>query len=391
MVSQQRQTPSLAKDHNLTSLSRLSGDRRRRKRLVLTAVAAALVGGGSLIWMLNSSRSGGRDLSDYTVEATRGSLPGVITASGELEAIRRVNVSPKRQGLLEALLVDEGDRVAKGQVLARMDRGDFQDRMDELKALERQAKADYEAKTSDYLRRRKLFSSGAISEADRDDYRASYLISKANFEAAQERTQQRDVEGGELFIRAPFSGVITERYAEPGSFVTPTTAASSSAGATSSSIVELSQGLEVTAKVPESDIGRIKIGQVANVRVDAFPDQSFAAEVRDIAPRAEKTNNVISFEVELTLLNPPPILRIGMTADVNFQTGRTAASTLVPTVAIVTEDGKPGVLLVGKNDQPTFQPIELGSSGGSQSAILSGVKPGTRVFIDLPPWAKQRD
>ena len=391
MVSQQRQTPLLAKDHDLTSLTRLSGNRRRRKRLVMAGVAAAVVGGGSLVWMLTSNRSGSRDLSDYTVEATRGSLPGVVTASGELEAIRRVNVSPKRQGLLDALLVDEGVRVEKGQVLARMDRGDFQDRMDEFLALARQAKADYEAKASDYKRRQTLFDSGAISAADRDDYRARYLSSKANFEATQERIQQRDVEGGELLIRAPFSGVITERYAEPGSFVTPTTAASSSAGATSSSIVELSQGLEVTAKVPESDIGRIKIGQVANVRVDAFPDQSFAAEVRDIAPRAEKTNNVISFEVELTLLNPPPILRIGMTADVNFQTGRTAASTLVPTVAIVTEDGKPGVLLVGKNDQPTFQAIELGSSGGSQSAILSGVKPGTPVFIDLPPWAKQRD
>jgi HlyD family secretion protein len=293
--------------------------------------------------------------------------------------------------LLEALLVDEGVRVEKGQVLARMDRGDFQDRLDELMALARQAKADYHSKASDYKRRQALFASGVISASDRDDYRARYLSSKATFEATQERIQQRDVEGEELLIRAPFSGLITERYAEPGSFVTPTTSASSSAGATSSSIVELSQGLEVTAKVPESDIGRIKIGQVANVRVDAFPDQSFAAEVRDIAPRAEKTNNVISFEVELTLLNPPPSLRIGMTADVNFQTGRTAASTLVPTVAIVTEDGKPGVLLVGKNDQPTFQPIELGSSGGSQSAILSGVKPGTRVFIDLPPWAKQRD
>ena len=391
MVSQQRQTPLLAKDHDLTSLTRLSGNRRRRKRLVIAGVAAAVVGGGSLVWMLTSNRSGSRDLSDYTVEATRGSLPGVITASGELEAIRRVNVSPKRGGLLDALLVDEGARVEKGQVLARMDRGDFQDRMDEFLALARQAKADYEAKASDYKRRQPLFASGAISAADSDDYRARYLSSKANFEATQERIQQRDVEGGELLIRAPFSGVITERYAEPGSFVTPTTAASSSAGATSSSIVELSEGLEVTAKVPESDIGRIKIGQVANVRVDAFPDQSFAAEVRDIAPRAEKTNNVISFEVELTLLNPPPILRIGMTADVNFQTGRTAASTLVPTVAIVTEDGKPGVLLVGKNDQPTFKSIELGASGGSQSAILSGVKPGTQVFIDLPPWAKQRD
>jgi HlyD family secretion protein len=391
MVSQQRQTPVLAKDHDLTSLTRLSSNRRRRKRLLIAGVAAALLGGGSLIWTLNSNRSGGRDLSDYTVEATRGSLPGVITASGELEAIRRVNVSPKRQGLLDDLLVDEGDRVEQGQVVARMDRGDFQDRMDELQALARQAKADYEAKASDFKRRQSLFANGVISKEDRDDYQARYLSSKANFEAAQERIQQRDIEGNELLIRAPFSGVITERYAEPGSFVTPTTTASSNAGATSSSIVELSQGLEVTAKVPESDIGRIKLGQVANVRVDAFPDQSFAAEVRDIAPRAEKTNNVISFEVELTLLDPPPILRIGMTADVNFQTGRTAASTLVPTVAIVTEDGKPGVLLVGKNDQPTFQSIELGSSGGSQSAILSGVKPGTRVFIDLPPWAKQRD
>ncbi|MDB4677279.1 efflux RND transporter periplasmic adaptor subunit, partial [Synechococcus sp. AH-551-B05] len=111
MVSQQRQTPLLAKDHDLTSLTRLSGDRRRRKRLVIAGVAAAVVGGGSLIWMLTSTRSGGRDLSDYTVQATRGSLPGVVTASGELEAIRRVNVSPRRQGLLEALLVDEGARV----------------------------------------------------------------------------------------------------------------------------------------------------------------------------------------------------------------------------------------------------------------------------------------
>ncbi len=390
MVLPQRQAPSLSKEHDLSSITRLSGQRRRRNRLIIAAVTV-LLGGGILIWVLGSGRTGNRDLSNYTVKATRGSLPGVITASGELEPIRRVNVSPKHQGLLEALLVDEGDIVQEGQVLARMDRGDFQDRMDEVKALARQAKADFEAKKSDYQRRQKLFSTGAISEADIDDFRASYLSSKATLEAAQERIEQLNVEGGDFLIRAPFSGTITERYAEPGSFVTPTTTASSTAGATSSSIVELSHGLEVTAKVPESDIGRIKIGQIADIRVDAFPDQSFAAEVRDIAPRAANTNNVISFEVELTPINPPPMLRIGMTADVNFQTGRTAPSTLVPTVAIVTENGKPGVLLVGKNDQPTFQSVELGSSGGSQSAILSGVQPGTRVFIDLPPWAKQRD
>jgi len=76
---------------------------------------------------------------------------------------------------------------------------------------------------------------------------------------------------------------------------------------------------------------------------------------------------------------------------VDFQTGSTAPSTLVPTVAIVTENGKPGVLLVGKNDQPRFQAVELGASSGSQTAILKGIQPGTKVFIDLPPWAKKRD
>tara|TARA_Y100001978_G_scaffold144506_1_gene129523 strand:- start:1488 stop:2690 length:1203 start_codon:yes stop_codon:yes gene_type:complete len=391
MGSRQSQPPAGATSESLRALSRLSGLKRRRKRLIGAGAAAVLLAAGGVIWSNGPWSGRSRQLNDFTVVAERGSLPGVITASGELEAIRRVNVSPKRAGLVKELFVDEGDVVEKGQVLARMDAGDFQDRIDELTALERQANADYEAKRADYLRHRQLLDIGAISASDLDGFRAAFISSKEALNAARERIEQRQVEGSEKLIRAPFSGVITERFAEPGSFVTPTTAASTSAGATSSTLVELSEGLEVAAKVPESDIGRIRVGQNANVRVDSFPDQLFPARVRDIAPRALKTDNVISFEVELTLIDPPPTLRIGMTADVNFQTGRTAASTLVPTVAIVTEKGQSGVLLVGKDEEPTFQPVQLGASSGDRSAILSGVKPGTRVFIDLPPWAKQRD
>ena len=391
MGSRQSQPPAGATSESLRALSRLSGLKRRRKRLIGAGAAAVLLAAGGVIWSNGPWSGRSRQLNDFTVVAERGSLPGVITASGELEAIRRVNVSPKRAGLVKELFVDEGDVVEKGQVLARMDAGDFQDRIDELTALERQANADYEAKRADYIRHRQLLDIGAISASDLDGFRAAFISSKEALNAARERIEQRQVEGSEKLIRAPFSGVITERFAEPGSFVTPTTAASTSAGATSSTLVELSEGLEVAAKVPESDIGRIRVGQNANVRVDSFPDQLFPARVRDIAPRALKTDNVISFEVELTLIDPPPTLRIGMTADVNFQTGRTAASTLVPTVAIVTEKGQSGVLLVGKDEEPTFQPVQLGASSGDRSAILSGVKPGTRVFIDQPPWAKQRD
>jgi HlyD family secretion protein len=103
-----------------------------------------------------------------------------------------------------------------------------------------------------------------------------------------------------------------------------------------------------------------------------------------------KTNNVTSFEVKLALVRPAPELRIGMTADIAFQTGRLSERTLVPTVAVVTEEGRPGVLLVGKDRQPTFQPVELGVSSGRDTQILSGLKPETRVFIDLPPWAKKK-
>ena len=391
MATPTRQSPSPAADQALAPLTRLSGLKRLRRRRTVALIAGGLLllGGGA--WSLGPGRNGNRDLSDYTVTAERGTLPGVVTASGELEAVRRVNVSPKRQGVLNALLVDEGDVVRKGQVLARMDPGDLRDRLDELKALERQAQADYDARQSDFRRREILFQRGAISAADLDDFRARYLTSQGALVAAQERIQQRSVESDDLLIRAPFDGVITQRFAEPGAFVTPTTTASATAGATSSSIVELSQGLEVAAKVPESDIGRIRVGQSASVRVDAYPDQRFEARVREIAPRAVKTDNVTSFEVELDLIGPAPDLRIGMTVDVDFQTGRTNASTLVPTVAIVTEEGKPGVLMVGEQDQPRFQAVELGASSGSQTAIINGVKPGTKVFIDLPPWAKKRD
>ena len=322
--------------------------------------------------------------------ARSGVLPGVVSASGELDAVVRVNVSPKRQGVLETLDVDEGDQVQAGQALGRMDSGDLRDRLQELQANVRSAAAELTRSQSELQRNEPLFKQGAISFNDLNRFRADYQIKRMAYLASQERLSQRQVEQAELIVRSPFAGIISQRYADPGAFVTPTTTASSSLGATSSSIVEVAKGLEVIAKVPESDVGRLQLGMRASVRVDAFPDRHFAAEVRQIAPRAVKTNNVTSFEVKLSLLDPAPELRIGMTADVDFQTGQLQARTLVPTVAIVTETGRPGVLRVGKDQQPTFQPVELGASSGKDTQIISGLEPQTRVFIDLPPWAKKR-
>ena len=389
MLQSLRSPASQSPEAELASVAR--GRPRRPKAALVALLLLALCGGGALLLRFGPWSNRQRDLTPFTTTAERGVLSGVITASGELQAQQKVNVSPRKQGLLDQLLVDEGDVVEEGQVLAVMDRGDLDDRLQERKALLRQAQANFQTKKEDFDRRSKLFDSGVISADDFSDVRFDMVARQAALVATRERLEQLEQESQEQQIRAPFAGTITARYAEPGSFVTPTTAASATAGATSSSIVELSQGLEVTARVPESDIGRIVTGQNAEIRVDAFPDERFSARVSEIAPRAEKEDNVTSFEVKLDLVNPPKKLLIGMTADINFQTGRSAPKLLVPTVAIVTEDGKPGVLLVDDNQKPRFQPVELGNSSGDQTAILNGLETGTRVFIDLPPWADRRD
>jgi len=361
----------------------------RRRRLWAAAAAGLVLVAG--LGLAQRQRGGARaDLTPYTVVAVSGDLPGVVSASGELEAEKRVNVSPKRQGVIDELYVEEGDPVRRGQALARMDRGDLDDRLAELQAQLTSGQAQLARSRSELDRNLRLYRQNAISLSDYNTVRSTFLVDQAAVQAAKTRLEARQVEQADLVVRAPFDGVVTQRFADPGAFVTPTTTASATAGATSSSIVELAQGLEVVAKVPESDIGRVRLGQSATVRVDAFPDQRFEARVKRITPRAVKLNNVTSFDVVLRLVGDPAQLRIGMTADVGFQTGQVKADTLVPTVAIVTEAGRPGVLLVGKKNEPTFQPVELGISGGKDTQILSGLKSGTRVFIDLPPWAQKR-
>ena len=375
----------------LDTMDQPSKPKRRRPKPITLALAGLALAGGVALLRFGPLAGNQRDLTPYVTTAERGVLSGLITASGELLAVQNVNVSPRKQGLLEELLVDEGDAVQKGQLLAVMDPGDLEDRVQERQALLRQAEANHRQRRDEFERRGQLYEAGVISADDFNEVQSQMMATQAGVVAARERLEQLEEEQNQQKIRAPFAGTITARYAEPGAFVTPTTTASATAGATSSSIVELSSGLEVAARVPESDIGRIVVGQPASIRVDAFPDERFDARVSEIAPRAVKQDNVTSFEVKLELIDPPKKLLIGMTADINFQTGRSKPRTLVPTVAIVTEDGQPGVLLVDPQQKPVFQSVELGNSSGDQTAILKGLDAGTRVFIDLPPWADRRD
>ncbi|MBD2525498.1 efflux RND transporter periplasmic adaptor subunit [Nostoc sp. FACHB-133] len=188
----------------------------------------------------------------------------------------------------------------------------------------------------------------------------------------------------DTIIRAPLSGIVTQKYAEPGAFVTPTTSASTSASATSSSIVAVARGLEILAQVPEADIGRIKPGQQVEIVADAYPDQVFKGHVRLIAPEAVVEQGVTSFQVRIALDTGTDKLRSGLNVDLTFLGDRVNNALVLPTVSIVTEKGQTGVLVPDAKNKPQFREITVGAQIQDQTQILGGVKEGDRVFVNPP-------
>jgi HlyD family secretion protein len=207
---------------------------------------------------------------------------------------------------------------------------------------------------------------------------------KAQVAAAQGRLRAVQTQLDNTLIRAPFAGIITQKYATEGAFVTPTTSASSTSSATSTSIVALANGLEILAKVPEVDIGQIKLGQEVEIRADAYPDQVFKGKVRLIAPEAVVEQNVTSFQVRVSIVSGKEKLRSGMNVDLTFLGKRMNQALMVPTVAIVTNKGQTGVLVPGRNNQPRFQTVTIGPTIGNQTQVLEGLKDGEPVFVELP-------
>lgn len=453
------------------------------------AITGLVVTGTGIAINHNIRTARNTDISKLTVTVDEKNVTLRITASGRVVPVQSVNISPKNPGTVVELKVEQGDRVTRGQILARMDNADVQARISQARANIAQAQAQLdqaiagsrpqeinqakarlaqaqaqlmEARTGnrpqeiaqvqaqveaaqakvnftseqvkryqflvnqgaekrqllDQLlsedraarasleeaqKRLSLVQSGsrseeiirrqaAVAEAqaslnllESGTRREEIAARRAALAAAQAQLQAELVNLENTIIRAPFTGVITQKYANEGAFVTPTTSASASASATSSSIVALAKGLEILANVPEADIGRIKTGQVVEITSDAYPDQVFKGKVRLIAPEAVKEEGVTLFQVRVAIETGEDKLLSGLNVDLTFLGENVANALLVPTVAIVTERGETGVLIPDSNQKPQFRQITIGAQIKDQTQILSGLQPGDRVFLNPPP------
>ena len=422
-----------------------------KKPWLIVVLLIVLLGGGFIaLRVLANINQNSTTINDKTELVESKSLAIKIKSSGSVVPIETVNLSPKQAGKLVELLVEQGARVTKGQVIAKMDntnlipqlyqaqavaaaseanlakvrngsraediaaaaarvesaRGRVEaarsrlaltnmrttrfrglqtegaissDRLDEVLTDDRSAQAELATAQAN------LIEATGLSEGTRNGSRAEDILqAEAQLAQAIAGIRAIEVQIEDTIIRAPFAGIVTQKYANAGAFVTPTTTASASNSSTSTSIVAIANGLEIIAKVPEVDISQIKIGQEVEIIADAFPSEVFKGKVRLIAPEAVIEQNVTSFQVRVTLETGKDKLQSGMNTDLRFIGQVIDTALVVPTVAIVTQNGKTGLLVADEKGKPKFQPVTIGTTVDNQTQILSGVKIGDRVFVKQP-------
>lgn len=210
-------------------------------------------------------------------------------------------------------------------------------------------------------------------------------IAAAEHNSMQTRGQLMRMESllNDTRIKAPFAGVITQKYADAGAIVTPTTSAATTS-ATSSSIVALAGKLEMVAQVSESNLPKIQIGQPVEITATAFPDRIFHGRVTQIAPAAIVTSNVTTFEVHAEPVDDNKgDLLAGMNVSAKFIVGELENAMTVPTVCVISRKGQSGVFLPDKKGEPEFKAVKTGPAVGRDIVILEGLKPGDKIFQGL--------
>ena len=349
-------------------------------------LVAGLVAAGAWVSITVLRRPAIRDLDPYTVVVQQQALRGTVVATGTVEPVRQVNLSPPQSGIVAAINVEEGEQVRAGQVLVVMDDGDLPMRIKERQALLTQAEEELALREEELLRQQGLVEAGALSQLALSQLESRYRAQQSQVAASRQRLQELLQEQTELTVQAPFDGLVLERFAEPRSYVTPS---GNGNDATRTSLLTIGTGHQLVAALPDNEVGRIRLNQGATVLLDALPNQPLDAQVNIIAPRSQVNDNVITFDVTLAFLSENPQLRYGMSGDVQLFTEELSPTPVVPIVAVVTRSGQSGVYVAGREDQPTFRSIALGYSSGSSIQVLDGLELGERVFIDWPTWARQ--
>ncbi len=332
---------------------------RRRKKLVRRGIAAGIVGGIILIAIivsvvLNSQpQSAGEPVTDMVMEGT---FTTTVEAKGQLKPISASVVSPSVDGTVASINVQAGQSVNEGDVLMTIKNDELDNAVAEAQRAVAAAQEDLKnaqaAPTSD--------ADGATASTDATANANASAVTSAqrNLASAQATLDQANDKAAERTVKAPSSGSIVELNAKVGATVTGGMVmgeGDTSGGKQCMQIADLSK-MKVTVQVGEKDIAKIAVGQSANVTYPAFPDIVSQGTVTAIASVANSDaanggGGSVTFNVDILIEAPDSRLKPGMTAEVSVVTEQLDDVVMVPTMALMTEDGEHYYVNVAADDE----------------------------------------
>jgi HlyD family secretion protein len=356
------------------------------------------------------------------VKLERGDIARSVVARGRIEPLSKVEVKSKANGIIQTLLVDVGDSVKEGQILAELDKEDLQAQVRGAKAalegeeanqhaaVAAEAKARIEAANPelefarrDYERAQGLFKEKIASQQQLDDASRAYEVAQnrqklldATIQTAAAQVEQARAQAAAAkasldraeenlsyaTIRSPINGVVLIRPTEVGDAVSSIL----NLGSAATLIMTLGDISSVYIKgdVDEADIGKAACGQHVRTKVESFPSESFEGVVKRISPMGKELNNVTTFEVRVTISNLQGKLLANMTANAEIVLEERKNVLLVPESALVYDkDKNVSAQLLDPSAKTGWRkvPLKVGISNGQRTEVLEGLKEADRLVL----------
>jgi RND family efflux transporter MFP subunit len=382
--------------------------RRRRWLMAIGAVIVLLIVVASWWYLMASERVVVHTAvakAAVTGPSNAGSVGGsLLDASGYVVALREATVSGKAIYKVVDVLVQEGQAVKQGQVIARLDDTNARAALEQAKAQVEQLEAALAAARTaaddarpTYLRNQKQLQEGLISPETFDASKSSYDAAEAaarvaagNLEVARAAVQVNQRYEDDTVVKAPFDGVVTVKNAQPGEIISP----QFSGGGGIAKIVDM-DSLEVDVDVSESFINRVHPKQPAAITLNAYPESQYPAEVIAVIPTADRAKATV--KVRIAFMQKDARIVPEMGARVSFleeapRAGQKASAgspgVLIPADA-VQADGESGTVYLVSGDRLERRAVRLGANSSGTQTVLAGLQPGALVAIG--DFSKMRD
>jgi HlyD family secretion protein len=340
-----------------------------------------------------------------------------VTANGKIQARRKVDLSALVMGQIVNLAVKEGDKVNRGQLLLQIDRAQLAaqtaGRESALAAMRsdlQASRANTEQARFDYERARRNWEAKILSEAEYQKAKSVYDTAQANLSATQQRLQESGANLAasrdslsKTTVSAPIGGVVTYLPVKEGEVTVIGTM--NNPGTQLLTISDMSE-VEAVMMVDETSVPEVKVGQKANLNVDAYPNRPFEGVVTEVGSSPISKNDpdllsltqgseAINFKVKIRVVNPPETIRPGFSVTADILTGRKEGASAIPIQALVVrdvpkKDGKPagggagrpqteeGVYVI-KAGKLAFEKVETGLAGELMIEVKSGPKVGSEI------------